>query len=288
MAGWVFVTALAPAQEHPKTLAEAEKLIKALKYQQGEISLEGGLAKLNVPSQFKYLNPDDTRIVLESLWGNPPAKKSLGMLLPSDRSPLSPDRWGVVISYAGDGYVKDDDAGKIKYDELLKKMQSAVQDNNKKRTQQGYPAIQLVGWATPPRYDASTHKLYWAKELKFDGESANTLNYDIRILGRRGVLVLSAVAAIDQLGEIEGETPQILGMVNFTDGNRYADFDPKIDKVATYGIAALVAGGVAAKLGLFKVLWVLVLAAKKFIVVGFLAVAAWFRRIFRKEKKTTA
>jgi len=288
LAGLVVAVAASPAQEQVKTRAEADALVKGLKYQQGEINLEGGLARLNVPAQFKYLSPDDTEIVLTRLWGNPPDKKRLGMLLPADRSPLDPDRWAVVISFSGDGYVKDDDAGKIDYADLLKKMQSGVKENNKARTKQGYPSIELLGWAEPPRYDASSHKLYWAKELKFDGQPANTLNYEIRILGRRGVLVLSAIAAIDQLGEIEKETPQILGMVNFNEGNRYADFDPKVDKVATYGIAALVAGGVAAKLGLFKLLWVFVLAAKKFVIVGFLAVTAWFRRLFKREKKTTA
>ncbi|MGD0613823.1 MAG: DUF2167 domain-containing protein [Verrucomicrobiota bacterium] len=289
LVGLVFAAAVSLAEEHPKTRAEAEQLAKRLKYQQGEINLQGGIAKLNVPSGFRYLNPDDTKIVLETLWGNPPSTtKELGMLMPSDRGPLDSDSWAVLISYAGDGYVKDDDAGKINYDDLLKKMQSAVQDNNKKRIKQGYPSIELVGWAAPPHYDAASHKLYWAKELRFDGTPANTLNYDIRILGRRGVLVLSAVAAIDQLGEIEKVTPQILGMVNFNEGHRYADFDPKVDKVATYGIAALVAGGVAAKLGLFKLLWVFVLAAKKFIIIAFVAVAAWFRKLFQKDKKTPA
>jgi uncharacterized membrane-anchored protein len=95
------------------------------------------------------------------------------------------------------------------------------------------------------------------------------------------------VAAIGQLPEIDKQTPQILGMVDFKEGNRYADFDPKVDKVATYGIAALVAGGIAAKLGMFKLLWVGLLAAKKFVVIGFLAVVAFIKKLFNRRDSST-
>jgi len=148
--------------------------------------------------------------------------------------------------------------------------------------------MELIGWAEPPRYDSATHKLYWAKELKFGNATGNTLNYNIRMLGRRGVLVLNAVASMDQLSQIEQKTPEILSAIDFNPGNRYADFSAASgDKVATYGLAALVAGGVAAKLGLFKGLWVLILGAKKFIIIAALAVAAWFRKLFGKKPPAT-
>ncbi len=273
------------AQDQPKDKAETEahKLVQALKYQHGQIVLAGGLATLKLPANLSYLSPDDTAIVLEKLWGNPPQAKKLGLLIPTDKTPLDPGCWAVTIATTEDGYVKDDDAGKIKYDELLKQMQTAIHDHNAERTAHGYPAMELVGWAEPPHYDAATHKLYWAKELKIEGEDAHTLNYDIRILGRHGVLVLSAIAGMDQLAEIRQQSPGILAMIDFNEGNRYGDFDPKVDKVATYGIAALVAGGIAAKLGFFKLLWVGLLAAKKFIVIGVLAVVAWVKKLLRKR-----
>ncbi len=290
LAGLMTTVCAGRAQDYPKTRAEAKKLVEGLKYQQGEIKIRDGLATLNVPTNFNYLNQNDAETVLVKLWHNPPSTKTLGLLIPADKTPLDEDCWVVTISYADDGYVKDDDASKINYDKLLKEMQEATHENNKTRTAKGYPAIELVGWAAPPRYDAATHKLYWAKELKFGHQADNTLNYDIRMLGRRGVLVLDAVASMNQLGEIEKQTPRILSMVDFSGGSRYADFDPKADKVATYGIAALVAGGIAAKLGFFKLIWVFLLAAKKFIIIAFVAVAAWFRKIFGKHKSdgTTA
>jgi uncharacterized membrane-anchored protein len=276
----------ARAQQQQLSIAQIQQLAKDLKPQRGEIKIRDGLATLNVPTNFYYLDPKDTRTVLVDLWGNPPAlaADTLGMLIPSDLSPLDPDCWAVTISYSESGYVKDGDAGKINYDDLLKQMQKGIQENNKAREEKGYQDIELVGWAAPPRYDAGTHKLYWAKELKFDGQPENTLNYDIRILGRRGVLELDAVAPMHELPDIEKQTPNVLGMVDFDQGNRYADFDPKIDKVATYGIAALIAGGVAAKLGLFKLILVFLVAAKKFILLAAAAVTAWFRKIFKRRK----
>ena len=290
--GLMLIAGIGQAQADTNTLPpQLLKLVNDLKYQQGEIDLDGGLAKLSVPPDFNFLDSKDAETVLVKLWGNPPAKKNpLGLLMPAGMTPLSSNCWVVTISYDNDGYVKDDDANKINYDDLLKQMQKAVQENNKTRAEKGYPTAELLGWAEPPRYDATTHKMYWAKSFKFDGETGETLNYNIRMLGRKGVLELNAIASVDQLPQIDAQTPKILGMVDFKEGNRYADFDPKVDKVATYGLAALVAGGVlagAAKLGLLKLIWVAILAAKKFVIIGILAVVAFFKKLFNRRNNSS-
>ncbi len=124
--------------------------------------------------------------------------------------------------------------------------------------------------------------MYWAKELRFGGEDPSTLNYNIRMLDRRGVLVLNAIAGMDQLATIEQATPQLLSMVNFQDGHRYADFNASTDKVATYGLAALVAGGLLAKGGFLKVLIAGLLAAKKFVIIGAIAHFAGIKKLIAK------
>ena len=90
---------------------------------------------------------------------------------------------------------------------------------------------------------------------------------------------------MDQLGEIKDARSQILAMVNYNQGHRYADFNPKTDKVAAYGVAALVLGGIAVKAGFFKLLIPVILAAKKFIIIGVVAVASFFKRLFGKGEK---
>ncbi len=172
--------AAVPAQAQNDTNGlppEVLALASHLKYQQGEIDLRGGLAQLTVPPEFNFLNAADTETVLVKLWGNPPQeKKSLGMLIPAGMTPLSSICWVVTIDYDEDGYVKDNDAGKINYDDLLKQMQKSVEESNKIRREKGYPTAELLGWAAPPHYDAAAHKLYWAKRLKIvNGENGDTL-----------------------------------------------------------------------------------------------------------------
>ena len=265
----------------------AVQTLRSLNYQRGKITLKNDLASLDVPEAFRFLDANDARKVLVDVWHNPPdaADGVLGMLVPAKGTTEEGQSYGVVISYDDRGYVKDDDAGKINYTSLLQEMQKATHDQNESRTKAGYPAMELVGWAAPPRYDQATKKLYWAKELQVGGDQAHGLNYDIRILGRRGVLVLDVVAGIDQLEQISQAAPQILSMVNFQQGNRYADFNPKTDKVAAYGLAALVAGGILAKAGGLKLLIGLLVAAKKFLIIGVVAVVGFFKRLFGRERR---
>lgn len=263
-----------------------QSLEKGLSYKTGKITIGDDIATLNLGSGFKYLNPKDTKIVLEKIWGNPEGTgdDTLGLIFPAEGSASSNSSWGIVITFEDSGYVKDDEAEKINYNDLLKTMKENVTKSSEERVKSGYPSIELVGWAASPTYDKTTHKLFWAKELKFGGSKENTLNYNFRILGRKGVLILNAVASMAQLKDIEKRSPQILSAVEFTDGNRYADFNPKTDKLAEFGIAALVAGGAAAaaKAGFLKGLWVAILAAKKFIFIGLIAAGAFLAKYFKR------
>jgi uncharacterized membrane-anchored protein len=256
----------------------------ALKWQTGTITLRNGVAKIALTDDFRFLGPEDAEKVLHDFWGNPPSPLTLGMIFPAQADPLERGTWGVVVTYEEGGYVKDNDAATIDYAKLLKQMQQAIDEHNPERQRLGYPTFELVGWAATPHYDPATHKLYWAKELSFNN-GGDTLNYNIRVLGRRGVLVLNAVAAMTQFPVVDRAMPQVMAMVDFQPGNQYADFDPKIDTVAKYGLATLIAGGAlgaAAKFGLLKGLWIAVLALKKFIVIGVVAIVAMFKKFFAK------
>jgi uncharacterized membrane-anchored protein len=261
-----------------------DEFVASLNFQQGEIVLPNGFATLQLPDRFRYLNPEDAERVLVQAWGNPPGHETLGMLFPSEMSPVGENSWGVIITYEDDGYISDKDADSINYDELIEQMKEGSANDNKERIKQGYEAVELIGWAAQPFYDKGTHKLYWAKEFNFGGEPDNTLNYNIRILGRQGTLDLNAVAGMSQLSEIEKNMQLILDATNFIEGHRYADYDPKIDKAASYGIAAIVAGGLAAKTGLLAKLGALLFAAKKFIVVIIVGIGVFLKRLLKHNE----
>jgi uncharacterized membrane-anchored protein len=262
-------------------------IASSLKWQTGTITLQDGLAKIDLAPGYRFLGGADSEKVLHDLWGNPPNTAPLGMLFPPNKGPLDPDGWGVIVEYEDQGHVNDADAAKINYADLLKQMQQGQLDNNANRKRDGYAPMELVGWAQPPHYDAATHKLYWAKELHVGDDSSNGLNYEIRVLGRKGTLDLTAVAGMSDLDTVSAKMPDIMSMVDFKPGNTYAEFDPHIDKVAKYGIAALIAGGavgVAAKVGLFKLAWVFLLGAKKVLIVAIVAIGAAFKKMMAAIK----
>ena len=208
----------------------------------------------------------------------------LGLILPKGERSLSDEKsWAVVVTYSDDGYVSDEEAAKTDYTKLLKDMQAGTREANQARKKAGYETVELVGWAAPPRYDASSNKLYWAKELSFEGSPEHTLNYDIRVLGRKGYLSLNAVSGMSQLATVQEGMQRVLGMTEFDAGHRYADFNQATDKVAAYGIAALVAGGLAAKAGLFGKLLALLLAAKKLVFVAIAAIGGVIAKLFKRR-----
>lgn len=236
------------------TSASGKDSIVTIQYFTGQHQLSKDVATLSVPKGFKYFKPAQSKIILESLWGNPPADLDEGLLMPIDLNPVNPQAWAVEYSYDPSGYVEDDDAKDIDYDDLLEEMQEDTKKASEERIKQGYQAISLVGWAVKPFYDEDNKKLHWAKEIKFGTDSANTLNYNIRILGRKGVLVLNVIAGMNQLPDVNKHLPELLSSTEFNKGYKYGEFNPDLDQVAVYTVGGLIAGKVLAKVGLWAVL----------------------------------
>ena len=268
--------------------ADEQKVLDSIensfKFDHGTLSLKGGIGEIKVPQGFKYLEPVQAEHVLTDLWGNPKGESvTLGLLLPENSKVLSPGGYVFNIQYDEIGYVKDDDADDIDYEELLEEMQTEASDANKERVKAGYEAISIVGWAAKPYYDANRKILHWAKEIKFGNSPENTLNYNIRVLGRKGVLVLNAISGMENLKLVQKDIPKVLDVVQFSDGNRYTDFDSKIDNVAAWTLGGLVAGKVLAKVGILTAVlkfWKIIAIA---IMGGFGAIRRFFGR--KQEEK---
>jgi uncharacterized membrane-anchored protein len=259
-----------------------------LDYQSGDVEIGQGLATLHLGEHFRYISPADAQTVLTEAWGNPPGDPSLGMIVPANVSVVHPfDGWGVTLYYSEDGHVDDDDANDIDYDELLENMQEGTEQANETRIAAGYTPMHLVGWAEPPRYDGNIKSMYWALEYRDDDpNSPNSLNYAIRVLGRKGVLELNAISFMGQMDVIKPAMEEVYALVEFKEGNRYSDFDPDVDQMAAYTLGGLIAGGVVAKSGLLKGLFALLIAGKKFVVLLVVGIGAFVMRFFgRKEEE---
>lgn len=284
LAGWPTPGAAIPAADATRTVPPDYSWQDKLERKTGEVVLAGPRAKLMLGESYYFLGAEDARRVLTEGWGNPPeaAASVLGLIVPVRFKPLEARAWAVVVTFDEGGYVSDKDAGKIDPDKLLTDLRSGEDENNAARTKAGYPATHLVGWAEPPSYHAQGHYVIWAQDIQFGDSEGRTLNYDIRLLGRRGVLSLNVVAAMDDLAEVRSATSSIVGTAAFQPGSRYADFEKGKDKVAEYGVAGLIAAGlgVAAvkKLGLLGLILAFGKKAIILVVAAFGGIAAWIRR----------
>jgi len=210
----------------------------------------------------------------------------LGIVAPADHG----TDWFVVIQYEAEGYVKDDES--IDADDLLKDLREGNDAANEERKQKGFSVLNLDGWSDPPHYDKAQHHLVWA--LIVSDPEGKSVNHNTRILGRHGFVSLTLVTDPSKLAAFKPEATALLGGTKFRSGARYADFDSSKDKVAEYGLAGLVAAGAglgAAKLikiGLLAKFWKLILvgimAGKKFIVLGLVALGALVKKWMDRAK----
>lgn len=281
----------APAAEQRAYEAKVKAVLARQHPRTGDIALPAAKATLHLGKDYYYLDAAQAREVIVDMWGNPAAQAEgvLGLVFPAGKTFVDEDAWGAVISYEQSGYVKDDDAASTDYDALMADMKSGEEANNKERADAGYPAIQLVGWADRPAYDKAHHSVIWARDMRFGNASEDTLNYDVRLLGRYGVLSLNMVSTMSHLPDVKAAAAKFGASVTYDDGARYADYVPDVDKVAEYGIGGMIAAGagllVAKKLGLIA----LALAfGKKLLIPVVLLFGGgwrWIRRRFGKAEE---
>lgn len=248
----------------------------------GSVSVQGGHASLNLGDAYYFLPADEAQKVLAN-WGNDPSTLGnvLGIVFPKGK-PSYGDTWAAVISYDDTGHIDDKDAAEQDYEQVLSDMKSGEQESNEATRKAGYAGSTTIGWAQPPSYDSAGKTLIWARNIKFDGQKVNTLNYDVRKLGRTGVLSMNMVDTMSHLDEVREAAVDLGQTAQFDSGMAYSDFDSSVDHTADYGLAGLVAAGagvaVAKKIG---ILGIVLLFLKKGIVLVLAALAggwAWVKR----------
>ena len=249
--------------------------------QLGDIELSECHATLLVPVGYVFIDAIQTKKLLVEYWGNPESRAEdvLGAILPIDVRCFYQASAAFIVSYKNVGYVKDDDASSIDYSDLLKEMQRATEEENKRLPER--QRFTLKGWAVEPHYDQDKHVLIWAKHLVMnDGE---TINYDMRILGKDGFVSINAVVDPEYLPEAEAYGSTMISCIHYRDGYAYSDFDPKEDHVSEWTIGGLVAGSILAKTGLLAKIGVFLLKFWKLLALAFFAIVAGVAKIFKRK-----
>ncbi|CAB3656160.1 hypothetical protein LMG1866_00317 [Achromobacter ruhlandii] len=207
---------------------------------------------------------------LMAAYGNGKDPSLLGVVMPKSDD----DDWVITVNFDKAGYIKDDDAKNWNVNELLDSLRDGTEESNVERKKRGFPELVMDGWVEAPKYDSNTQRLVWSVAVKHKGEAANdnpTVNYNTYALGRDGYITLDLITQKNLVPKDKTAVLTLLDNLKYVEGKRYADFNSSTDKVAEYGLAALVAGVAAKKLGLFAVIAAFL---AKFAKVGILAAAA--------------
>jgi uncharacterized membrane-anchored protein len=288
-------TILAKAEDAAdKPLSAAEQEAKsafesAINVMQGGprvIALGNGAdAKLNIPAGYGFIPKNEAGRFMRAI-GNQVDDRFQGLIVPSDRES---GMWIMDVSYNPEGYIKDDDAKDWNPDDLLKSMKEGADESNKDRAAKGIPEIEVVGWVEKPQYDASTHRLVWSLAVRDKGQVPGTeegVNYNTLMLGRAGFISMNLITGRSRIDALKPVAKELLAGVEFDNGKKYADFNAETDKVAEYGLAALVAGVAAKKLGLLAIIAAFVAKFAKVLIIAAAAGVAGLGKIFGKKKST--
>ncbi len=239
-------------------------------------------ATLKLPPGYLFI-PREQAMRLLSAMGNRPGNDVLGMVL-QERD----DSHGfIVVRFIKSGYIKDDDAKNWNAEELLSGIKQGTEEDNAERRKRGMHEIEVVGWVQAPAYDPATHRLVWSLSSKEKGAADNTergVNYNTYALGREGYFSMNLVTG---LNSIEAEKPSahtLLAALEYKDGKRYTDFNASTDHIAEYGLAALIGGIAAKKLGLLALFAAFFVKFAKVILIGGIAVLGVLTKIFRGKR----
>ena len=262
-----------------------EELLKQLGAQHSGVGRIGSRAEIEIPAGYTFFPPHGTQQLLK-MWGNLVGGDEEGLIMHEDKG------WSVVFEFDDVGYVKDDEKTELDADKMLKQMQDVEPELNKARKEAGLPAQHTVGFAMPPAYNEQTHNLEWAIRFTVEGEQGEFLNYHTKLLGRNGVMTATLMVEPTELKAVLPDYQKALAGYKFKGGETYAEYR-KGDKVATYGLIGLVAGGTAlaaGKAGLFSKLAVIVAKGGKAIIFGavalFAAIAKFFGKLFGRREDT--
>ncbi len=264
----------AMAQQASQGEQDKAAVFRSLQWQRGPTTVTvAGNSTLVVPQGYVFLDEQNTTKFLE-------LNQNIGNDSEVLVAPESLD-WTAYLSFDPSGYVKDDET--IDAAALLASLKEGTAAANAGRRQRGWTDVNVIGWASAPSYNRTTKRLEWATLLESQGR--RNANFSTKILGRQGHTSVVLVANLENLSAAQTTLNTLLENYRFNSGETYAEWKEG-DKIAEYGLGALVLGGaaaVAAKKGLFTVVAGFLAGAWKFLLAGLLAASGWLRSLFKKK-----
>ena len=265
-----------PAQDQPQAPPQ-------IAWQDGPRTADlGDIAQIKVPEGYRFAGKEGALKFME-LAQNPTSGRELGVLVPNTEN--EEDFWFVIFEFDESGYVKDDEKDKLDADAILGSIREGTEAANEIRKERGWPTMEVVGWQKAPFYDPKSNNLTWGIRGRSSDSQGESINYSVRLLGRRGSMSVDLVMVPRQATAVVPQYEQIVSGVVYKQGHTYAEFKQG-DKMAAYGLTALIAGGagaVALKTGLLQKFWKVIVAAVVALIAG---LKKFFAAIFRRGETT--
>ncbi|MBS0241908.1 MAG: DUF2167 domain-containing protein [Proteobacteria bacterium] len=241
----------------------------------------GAQGKVALPAGYQFVPVAEAQRLMRA-FGNRTGPAFIGIVLPADGK----GDWITTIDFIKAGYVKDDDAKSWNADELLQQLKDGTEAGNADRVARGFREIEVAGWLEPPAYDPVSHRLVWAANVR--GKNAppgapTSVNYNTYALGREGYYELNLIASSSNIQADKSHARAILNALTYDEGKRYQDFNSATDHVAEYGLAALIAGVAAKKLGLLAAIGVFFLKFWKIAALAFLGLGGAVSKLFKRS-----
>lgn len=275
----------APAAAATQREADAEAALRAVKASQipgpTNIALRDQ-ATLKLPAGYLWV-PEPAASQLMRAMGNHPDERVLGLVFPQSDE----QGWMAVARYEPSGHIPEDDAEHWDIDGLYKGLREGTDASNEERRQKGFPELVIGDWVEKPTYDGATHRLVWSLPVRHKGAAADaptSINYNTYALGREGYVTLNLITDLKDIAQDKRHAQTLLAALSFGEGKRYTDFNASTDKVAEYGLAALVGGLAAKKIGLFALAAGFLAKFAKVIAVAAFGGWAAFKRFFQRDK----
>lgn len=239
---------------------------------------------LHIPSNMAFIPQEESNDLLVA-WGNSRDDRLIGMVVPTADN----EAWAATIDKTLEGYVKDDEARSWDADALLQSLKDGTEASNQDRIDRGFQALEVVGWIEKPNYQEAQHRLVWSMKMIHKGvenDDNAVVNYNTYALGRDGYLEVDLLTNEKTVAHDKLAANQVLAGIQYNIGKRYEDFKPETDHLAEYGIAALIGGLAAKKLGLLALASVFILKFIKIFAVAALVGVGAVKRFFFGNKKT--
>ena len=269
-------------QLSPQIRLAFEKIQRTIVTKPGLVPL-GSLASLDLQPGSCFVPHDTTKEFMNAL-GNTFSSEVLGMIIPGSKDDWNLDIM-IVLESSTSGHILDADANKLDANAILESIRSRTETANVERKNKNQGELKVLGWDEPPYYDQPKRLLVWSINT-VDFDNGPSINYNQNMLGRDTLLRMVALGSVDN-SKIKQFAKSAASNITYNPGKRYEDYQPGVDKVAEYGLAALIAGIAAKKLGFFALILAFLVKGWKIILFVLVFFGGTIYKLFGFTKTTT-